>query len=154
MLYGRVLYLSLCVCGLGLGVCFYLVSISCNISNVGLCVSMYVSFICNLFLLILCIWCCSNVFMCLPFFSVFMTSIVSYFRMCVPCSIYGSSIPNYRCYSLFPVYALYIPYGMLDPSALCISADSPGISSGICHFVHIYLFVWGFLLCFVLYFVF
>jgi hypothetical protein len=72
---------SLClyVCGLGggLGVCFCLVSISYNISNIGLCVSMYVSFICNLFLLILCMLYRSNVFMCFPFFSVFMTSIVS-----------------------------------------------------------------------------
>jgi hypothetical protein len=44
--------------------CFYLVSISCNISNIGLCVSVYVSFMCNLFILILCMWYRSNVFLC------------------------------------------------------------------------------------------
>jgi hypothetical protein len=48
MLYGCVLSLSLYVCGVGLGVCFCLVSISCNISNIELCVSMYASFICIL----------------------------------------------------------------------------------------------------------
>jgi hypothetical protein len=60
-------------------VCIYLVSISCNISNIGLCVSIYVSFMCKLFLLILCMWYRSNVrvFICFPFFSVFMMSIVS-----------------------------------------------------------------------------
>jgi hypothetical protein len=60
-----------CVCvggggGEGLGVCFYLVSISFNISNIGLCVSVYISFICNFFLLILCMWYRFNVFMCFP----------------------------------------------------------------------------------------
>jgi hypothetical protein len=73
---------SICFCvylrwGEGLGVCFYLVSISCNTSNIGLCVSIYVSFMCSLFLLILCMWYCSNVFTWFPFFCVFMMSIVS-----------------------------------------------------------------------------
>jgi hypothetical protein len=71
------LSVSVCIWGDGLGVCFYLLSISCNISNIGLRVSMYVSFICNLFLLILCMWYRSNVFICYTFLSVFMTSIVS-----------------------------------------------------------------------------
>jgi hypothetical protein len=41
--------------GVGRVVCCYLVFVSCNVLNIGLCVSMFVLFICRLSLLTLCI---------------------------------------------------------------------------------------------------
>jgi hypothetical protein len=55
----------------------YFLSISCSASNMGLCVSMYVSFICRFSLLVLYIWYLSYVLRCLPFLPVVITSIVS-----------------------------------------------------------------------------
>jgi hypothetical protein len=63
--------------GEGGGVYFYFLSISYSASNIGLCVSIYVSLICRFSLLVLYIWYLSNVFRCLPFLPVVITSIVS-----------------------------------------------------------------------------
>jgi hypothetical protein len=52
------------------------VFISCNILKIGLCVSVFVSFICKLFLLILYVWYFSDVFVFLCF-CVLVMSIVS-----------------------------------------------------------------------------
>jgi hypothetical protein len=46
---------------------------SCTVSNIGLCVSIYVSFICNLCLLILCMWYLCKVF----FFFLFLYNVHS-----------------------------------------------------------------------------
>jgi hypothetical protein len=60
------------------GVCVLLSSVSlCNVSNIGLHISVHVSFVCSLFLMILCMWYFSYMFKCFPFFFNFMISIVS-----------------------------------------------------------------------------
>jgi hypothetical protein len=58
-------------------VCWLLVFISCNVLNIELCVSIFVSFMCKLFLLILCMWYFSNMFKYFHFFYVLIMSIVS-----------------------------------------------------------------------------
>jgi hypothetical protein len=57
--------------------CCYLVFNYCTVSNIGLYMSIYLSFICSLSLLVLCMWYFSNVFRCFPFSSGFMMSTVS-----------------------------------------------------------------------------
>jgi hypothetical protein len=63
--------------GEGGGVYCYFLSISCSASNIGLCVSICVSFMCRFSLLVLYIWYLSNVLRCVPFLPVVITSIVS-----------------------------------------------------------------------------
>jgi hypothetical protein len=52
-------------------VCCYLVFSSCSVSNIGLCLRMYMSLICNLSLLNLYMWHLSNVFKCFVCFLCF-----------------------------------------------------------------------------------
>jgi hypothetical protein len=53
------------------------VIISWCVLNIGLCVSMFVSFMCKLFLLILYMWYFSNMFRLFPLFYFLIMSIVS-----------------------------------------------------------------------------
>jgi hypothetical protein len=139
---------SLCRCMYvgwgGLVVCFYLVSISCNISKIGLCVSMYVSFICNLFLLILCMWYCSNVFMSFPLLSVFTMSILSVIFPYV-CTVFNMWFEYPELPLLFLIaYMVFISF---MECSTCLSyvfyCAVQAFHLVYATFFHIYLFVWG-----------
>jgi hypothetical protein len=68
---GSILY-KVCVC-----VCCYLMFNSCDVSNIDLYMSMYSPFMCNLFLLFLCMWYFSNVLRCFPYvFMMFNLSVI------------------------------------------------------------------------------
>jgi hypothetical protein len=77
-----------------------------------------------------------------------------WFHVCVPCSIYGLSVPNCCYCSILLVCAPYILRGIFVLIVLRISVDSLSMSYGKCHFCLIYLFATVVLLCFVMFFVF
>jgi hypothetical protein len=56
--------------------CCCLVLHSCSVSNIALHMSIYVSFMCSLSLLILCIRYFSKVFMCFSVFIMFIVSVI------------------------------------------------------------------------------
>jgi hypothetical protein len=136
-------------------VCCYLVFNSCSVSNIRLYISIYVSFVCSLFLRILYMWYFSNVFKCSPFPSVFIVSTVSAIPPCVcPVIVCESNILN-LCYIPNCLYMLFISHVKCSTMfALRILVGNPRISFGKCHYFRIYLFVGGVLLYFVLCFAF
>jgi hypothetical protein len=76
------------------------------------------------------------VFRCFPFFSVFKTSVV---LVILPYAypmfnIYGLNIPSCCCYSLLPVCALYIWFGMFSLFAPHILVGNLYISFGVLTF--------------------
>jgi hypothetical protein len=115
--------------------CFYTCCMCCrlvfnsrNVSNIGLCVAMCVSFMCNMFLLNLCM--CAFV-MYLDAFPLLVSiiSIVSYiFRTHALYLIYHLSSPSYHLYSWLPVYIYCIQYKKVGPFGLHISVGNPDIS--------------------------
>jgi hypothetical protein len=69
---------------------------SCNVSNIGLYISTYASFICSLFLLSLRMWYFSNVFRSLAFLSVFMMfTVLVILPLCVLCVVCLNNV-NYH----------------------------------------------------------
>jgi hypothetical protein len=93
-------------------VCWWLVFNSCNVLNIGLCcVSMFMSFMCKLFLVILWMWYFSNVFKYFHFFSVLMMSIVS---VMVPyvCPVFNMWLEYPKLLLLFLIACLCSLYQM------------------------------------------
>jgi hypothetical protein len=105
---------------MGLGcVCCYLVFTSRNVSNIGLCVSMYVSFMCSLFLLILYMLYFSNVFKHFPFFSILWCPLYQVqSHTCVPCLKWFEylTLPL-----LFPITYLYMFFISSVKCSTCLS---------------------------------
>jgi hypothetical protein len=98
--------------------CRYLSFISCITSNIGLWVSMYVSFICSPSILVLYIWYFSSVFRCLPFFSVFKTFIMSTILPYV-CPVFSMWFEYPELLLLLLVACIYSWYLVLYVRPLC-----------------------------------
>jgi hypothetical protein len=100
----------------------YLVFNSHNVSNIRLYMSLYASFMCSLFILILYIQYCFNVLgiFLLRFYDV---HCIGYTPIFVLCSIDGSNELNYRYCFEFPV--LYIWCKMFSSFALFILVGNP-----------------------------
>jgi hypothetical protein len=113
-------------------VCCYLVFNSCDVSNIGLCVSRYVSFMRRLSLLNLYMWYFSSVFGCPPppfccFYDVHYVGYCPVCMSCVQCMIwvFGITVINPDC-----LYVLFVS------GAKC----SAGLT-----YVYIHLFQWAIL---------
>jgi hypothetical protein len=91
------------------------------------------SFICNLSLLILCMWYLSNVDEGFSFFSVFKLSIVILPYVWSVLSMWFKYLELY-CYSWLAAYDLYILCEKFDLFFLCILLGSPSLSFGKCCF--------------------
>jgi hypothetical protein len=87
-------------------VCCYLVFDSCNVSIIGLYMSIYASFMCNLFLLSLYIRYFSDLFRCFPFLSVFMMFSMGYTPMCVSVRSMWFEYPELPLLSELPLLLL------------------------------------------------
>jgi hypothetical protein len=98
------LILSFIVC-----MCHYLVFISCSVSNIRLYASVFASFMCNPFLLVLCMWYFSSVFRCFPILFILITFVVLIILPCA-CPVFNIwfEYPEQPLLFLDCLYVLFI----------------------------------------------
>jgi hypothetical protein len=85
------------------------VFISCNVLNIWLFVSMFVSFMCKLFLLILYICYLSNVYKCLPFKCSYNDHFICYGSICMSLFNMWLEYPEFLLLFLIPcICSLYL----------------------------------------------